>query len=292
MPQVATYDYTNERGDLLYQVVRYKPKEFRQRRPLEWGYGANVSTWDWSLGDVRRVLYRLPEVVEGIQSGRWIFLCEGEKDADNMATAGFCSTTACGGTGSANKFGGLYGNQLRGAYACILPDNDKPSRKWAETIAKQLHGVVRGVKIVQLLYDPSKADASDWLEHRKSTTEYAQNIIEAMGSLIKSVPWCVPPPEPVIVKRKCRYKYVGTDMTFQAMRDHAHAIPIADITTVIRKMARCPVPSHEDVHPSCTINDNLWWCTVCGVGGDTIRWVEVRDDCQFPAAVKTLCGGA
>ena len=30
---VATYDYTDERGRLLYQVVRYEPKGFAQRRP-------------------------------------------------------------------------------------------------------------------------------------------------------------------------------------------------------------------------------------------------------------------
>ena len=30
---VATYDYTDENGTLLYQVVRYDPKDFRQRRP-------------------------------------------------------------------------------------------------------------------------------------------------------------------------------------------------------------------------------------------------------------------
>src|SRR5712692_7974015 len=29
----ATYDYTNERGDLMFQVVRLVPKSFKQRRP-------------------------------------------------------------------------------------------------------------------------------------------------------------------------------------------------------------------------------------------------------------------
>jgi hypothetical protein len=32
---VATYDYTDDKGGLLYQVVRYEPKSFRQRRPDE-----------------------------------------------------------------------------------------------------------------------------------------------------------------------------------------------------------------------------------------------------------------
>jgi hypothetical protein len=54
---VATYDYTHENGALLYQAVRYEPKDFRQRRPD--GNGG----WVWELGDVRRVPYRSPELL-------------------------------------------------------------------------------------------------------------------------------------------------------------------------------------------------------------------------------------
>jgi putative DNA primase/helicase len=35
--EVAAYDYHDENGKLLYQVVRFEPKDFRQRRPNgEW----------------------------------------------------------------------------------------------------------------------------------------------------------------------------------------------------------------------------------------------------------------
>src|SRR6266576_1722566 len=30
---VAAYDYADDKGELLYQVVRLEPKDFRQRRP-------------------------------------------------------------------------------------------------------------------------------------------------------------------------------------------------------------------------------------------------------------------
>lgn len=51
----ATYDYTDPDGTLLFQVVRYRPKDFTQRRPD--GKGG----WIWSLGKAKRVLYHLPE---------------------------------------------------------------------------------------------------------------------------------------------------------------------------------------------------------------------------------------
>ena len=50
------YPYTDEGGKLLYQVIRLEPKDFRQRRPD--GNGG----WIWSLGGIRRVLYRLPQL--------------------------------------------------------------------------------------------------------------------------------------------------------------------------------------------------------------------------------------
>jgi hypothetical protein len=47
---VAEYDYRDEVGDLLFQVVRFEPKDFRQRRPLGGG------KWAWDIKGVRRVL--------------------------------------------------------------------------------------------------------------------------------------------------------------------------------------------------------------------------------------------
>jgi putative DNA primase/helicase len=54
----TTYCYVDENGELLFQVCRFVPKDFRQRRPD--GRGG----WTWNLDGVRRLLYRLPAVVE------------------------------------------------------------------------------------------------------------------------------------------------------------------------------------------------------------------------------------
>ena len=70
----ATYDYRDETGKVLYQTVRYSPKDFRQRRPD--GKGG----WAWNLDGVRLVPYRLP----GWKDSETIFVCEGEKDANAL----------------------------------------------------------------------------------------------------------------------------------------------------------------------------------------------------------------
>src|SRR5690349_1815224 len=51
---VATYNYTDEGGELLYQILRFEPKDFRQRFPD--GRGG----WTWKKHR-RQVLYHLPE---------------------------------------------------------------------------------------------------------------------------------------------------------------------------------------------------------------------------------------
>jgi len=83
---VATYDYRSVEGELLYQTVRYVPKDFRQRRPD--GFGG----WAWNLDGVERVLYRLREVVEA----PIVFLVEGEKDVESLREHGFVATTNAG----------------------------------------------------------------------------------------------------------------------------------------------------------------------------------------------------
>jgi hypothetical protein len=74
-----TYPYTDADGTLLYQVLRYVPKGFAQRRPD--GNGG----WIWGLGD-RRVVYRLPDLLQ--YPDATAFVTEGEKDADRVASLG------------------------------------------------------------------------------------------------------------------------------------------------------------------------------------------------------------
>jgi putative DNA primase/helicase len=52
---VATYNYDDEHGSTLYQVLRYDPKDFRRRRPD--GHGG----WFWNVEGVKQVPYRLTE---------------------------------------------------------------------------------------------------------------------------------------------------------------------------------------------------------------------------------------
>jgi hypothetical protein len=60
---VATYDYHDASGKLLFQAVRKDPKDFLQRQPD--GKGG----WTWNLKGVEMVLFRLPEILHAVAKG-------------------------------------------------------------------------------------------------------------------------------------------------------------------------------------------------------------------------------
>lgn len=152
---VACYDYTDEQGNLLYQVVRLQPKSFYQRHP------DGNNGWIKNLKGVRLVPYRLPELIEAISNKEPVFIVEGEKDADNWwAQIGLPVTCNSGG---AVKWPDDFKCFFENAVVYIIPDNDKPGREHARRIASSLHSITKKVKILELPDLPEKGDVSDWL---------------------------------------------------------------------------------------------------------------------------------
>jgi 5S rRNA maturation endonuclease (ribonuclease M5) len=168
---VATYGYRNELGELLYQAVRYSPKAFRQRRPD--GKGG----WLWNMKGVRRVLYRLPELIAADKVAL-VCIAEGEKDVERLARAGLVATCNVGGAG---KWKPQYNEHLRGRRVCVIADKDKAGRDHAAQVAKSLRGVAAEVRVIELPNEKVK-DAYDWFE--------AGGSVEALNELVqRAVPF-------------------------------------------------------------------------------------------------------
>jgi len=146
---VAVYDYTDEAGELLYQQIRFEPKTFRSRRLVD-------GQWRWSLGDVRRVLFRLPKVIETVRSGGIVFVVEGEKDVLAIERVGAVATCNLGGAG---KWRPEYGEALRGADVVVVADKDKAGRDHAASVAASLATVAASVRVVEA------AEGKDAFDH-------------------------------------------------------------------------------------------------------------------------------
>jgi KaiC/GvpD/RAD55 family RecA-like ATPase len=190
---VASYDYITADGELAHQTLRLEPKSFRQRRPAPeaglwiWGLTANeymrmapAKDWlpfkesqfsEWPIERERKtfdaatlVLYRLPDVLKAVSNGVTVYVCEGEKDADNIAALGLAATTNAMGAG---KWRAEYNDALRGADVVLLPHNDDPGRDHAERVAAELRGLAKRLRVLDIAQHWPECgagqDISDWL---------------------------------------------------------------------------------------------------------------------------------
>ena len=167
---VATFPYTDKEDNLVYNIVRFEPKDFRPQR----------ADGKWTLEEVDKVPYRLPQILAAIEEGKDILILEGEKDCDNAAKLGLVATTFVGGAG---KWCEQYSKLFQGAKVVCLPDNDDVGRKGMSFIASELVKVAKSVRWLELPYIPEKGDFSDWI------TKDGNNIERFAVLLEESKPW-------------------------------------------------------------------------------------------------------
>jgi archaellum biogenesis ATPase FlaH len=161
------YNYTDESGNILFQTVRYEPKDFAQRRPDP----KNNGNWIWNLEGIQFVPYNFPEVLKAED----VIIVEGEKDADSLNAIGF--TTTCNPMG-AGRWKPEYNQHFKDKRIVIITDNDEPGRKHASQVVKNLKGMTESVKIIELPDIPDKGDVSDWIA-QGGTKEKLIEIIKA-----------------------------------------------------------------------------------------------------------------
>ena len=193
---VATYRYEGEGGELLFEVVRFEPKDLRQRR-LD---PAKRGEWLWSTRGVRQVPYRLPELIEALSLGHLVVV-EGERDADRLLAIGVPATRNAGGAG---KWKPELSEVFVGADVVIIPDHDPqkkhpktgqpmvhadgrpmlPGQDHAQAVALALNGVARRVRVLDLAESwpamPLKGAVSDWID--------AGGTAEALYALVDRLP--------------------------------------------------------------------------------------------------------
>jgi DNA repair protein RadA/Sms len=153
----TTYPYRDADGRLLFEVVRYLPKDFACRRP------DGAGGWIWDLRGVRRVLYRLPELTAAVARGERVFVVEGEKDADALAALGLAATTNPGGAG---RWRPAYAAALAGARVVVVPDHDEAGRRHAAAVLAGLAPHAAEVRRLDLPGLAAKGDAGDWVAAR------------------------------------------------------------------------------------------------------------------------------
>lgn len=204
------YSYVDENGVLLFEKIRFKNKDFRQRRYIDgktvWGLSAGIYTETYpgsnnyspkerpgaksiTLQEQPKILYNLPKLLNAIKNGYPVYIVEGEKDVNSMTKLGLVATTAPSGGGNGNKkWLDSYSKYFKGASVVILPDNDEAGQSFAKEIKSKLKNYAHATKIITIS-DKPKGDITDWINEdhdlndfldilKKHDWEYASWIYE------------------------------------------------------------------------------------------------------------------
>ncbi len=173
---VAVYPYRDENRVLLYESVRFEPgldgrrkKDLRYRRVLPDGRR------EWGVDGVRRVLYRLPELLADSKKGSCCVV-EGEKKADLLALLGLTVTT--------NPFGAdgwrmEYGAFLSGRRVAVFPDANEAGERHALAVAAScIYCDAQSVRVVHLPGLPEGGGVDDFLAALPSEQRFAALVAQ------------------------------------------------------------------------------------------------------------------
>jgi hypothetical protein len=163
--KVAEFFYRNIKGALYLKVVKRVTKSGKNSFPQ---YHLENGQWVKGKPEGPALPYRVPELLAA-PANATVEICEGEKDADNLAKLGLIATTNPGGAGKwtpdLNKwFAGF-------ARANVYEDNDTPGHKHAAKIASELTGIIPDIRIITFRELPEHSDVSDWLKIGKTREE-------------------------------------------------------------------------------------------------------------------------
>ena len=161
--KVKEYHYHDAEGNVLYRVIRYvndsDEKTFKQGK-------LTGSGWEWTMQNVSRVPYRLPDVIKA----KTVWVVEGEKDADNLDGIGITATTNAGGAG---KWDASWSHYFAGKDIVLCGDDDEPGRKHMDQVEAALRPVAKSIRRVVPTGEKVK-DISDLLEGLSNTEAVAE----------------------------------------------------------------------------------------------------------------------
>ncbi|SOJ57000.1 hypothetical protein MSIMFB_04478 [Mycobacterium simulans] len=157
--RVRVYSYLSTSGEPVHQVIReecactgYPHKQFRQRYrdAHQWVYRKPRG--------FTPVLYRPNAIQSAAKTGAWVWVTEGEKDADTLTALGRLATTNA--QGAAN-FPAELVDAFTGLNVVIVADRDLAGYQRAIKLHERLHASAGQVVLLMPAIDVDKADVTD-----------------------------------------------------------------------------------------------------------------------------------
>jgi hypothetical protein len=172
--EVAAYGYQNATGQLVFEVVRFTPKTFRQAKVVA---GKRV----WNMDGVERLPYRLPDLLARPPA---IWVTEGEKDCETLRAIGQVATCNPGGAG---KWLPAFSQYLKGQCVYLCPDRDDPGQKHMREVLRSLEGLCEWAKWITLPPEFKGAEIKDISDLRQAC-ETSSEFVDTLLFLQKQAP--------------------------------------------------------------------------------------------------------
>lgn len=170
---ICEYIYTDWLGNPLHRKKRFIDESTGKKTFLQ-SYFKNGLWTNQKPHDQRMVLYRLVDLLPVCSRNGVVYLCEGEKDADNLRGLGLPATTMV--EGADKTWLQDYTDSFRGAKCVvILQDNDEIGARHANKVASILTGAGLTVRVLSF---PQK-DVSDWLAAGGTKERLVQMVSDA-----------------------------------------------------------------------------------------------------------------
>ncbi|MFC9434009.1 hypothetical protein [Nocardia sp. NPDC057030] len=143
--KVDAYLYRWPDGHVEGAVIRvHTPHEHGIRKSF---YQRHWTGNGWEDAGFAPIPFQLPDIREALDTGREVYVCEGEKDVQRANRAGLIATCNVGGAGSWTP---EHARWLAGAgRVIVVADRDRPGYRHAAKVADSLVGRVGEVRVMQ-----------------------------------------------------------------------------------------------------------------------------------------------
>jgi len=175
----AHWVYYDAEGDPVGIVMRFdKPDGNKVCVPFR----RTLCGWAKRAMEAPRPVYNLPVVVQN--PDKPVYVCEGEKCADALASCGLTATTSVGGSNVAAK---TDWTPLAGREVIVLPDHDGAGEKYADDVVDISYKAgAKSVRVVRLAAAwpdlPAGGDVVDALELEGGDGSKVREAIEALAA--------------------------------------------------------------------------------------------------------------
>lgn len=178
---VAVYQYLDKDGKLVAEKVRYEPKAFVWRVPV------NGGSYDY-----HKPKFVPPYNAQVLAKSGAVFLVEGEKDVDSLTKIGVPAVSLPDGSMN-GRWSNKYTDYFKDKVVTIIPDNDKVGLDYSKAAFTAIEKVALQCGILDLKKCwpeiPEKGDVSDYIavKYEDATNRLKQLVVlaEKMSKQLK-----------------------------------------------------------------------------------------------------------